>query len=407
MQLPLLSQRCEAPGCRTGIQITHPYCPAHLKQLAKCSVGRSSLGGFGLFADSVDQHVFKPGDHIINFVGELKTAAELQERYHCSHFIYVIQFNANLFLDGSLLRAAAFCANHSAKKANCRIVLDTQKKIARLVATAHIYRHQEILYNYGPQYGTRFQEGNLTHKTEFVRHNVNEQLFQFLPEAYESDAWLPGLSLRDKIRLTNESEPMSASLAQMLLKLLSKRHPRLSETGSFQSILTGLSAVQKYSQISVTPALQNIQVFLDPSRKHFSGFVYQDGHLVLIDTVFDSPSQLGCQRVMELYGPRVQVERLKLKKQPSNFECGWNVFFYLWALLEIPLELGRLPKLKRQIRQFKKFLYDQILQSQENASSESHFNFSFSRREKRSLRAITSPVAVPLDGLRFGRRAPS
>ncbi len=152
--------------CQSCQQITtyvHPFCESCMKLLLHVELKPSSIveAGLGLFA--VEQPtktvLFRKGDFIAPYMGELITQKTLDRRYSpkqdndiiCPYVISVDK--SNYYLDAALYRGPAAYSNHhfERKKVNAYLV-ETEPNVMSLVARKNIKSGEEIFTNYGDTY---------------------------------------------------------------------------------------------------------------------------------------------------------------------------------------------------------------------------------------------------------------
>lgn len=145
--------RCKLKSC-----IGTPYCWTHLLHHKHLRIKPSVVqgAGNGLFAVSPalgnNDIVFKRGDVIIQYDGEVITNKELQRRYGDFTAPYGLS-QGNYIEDGACRRGVGSLANHvSSRSANARYSFSTSTKKFRLVATKNIRNNTEVLCDYGGDY---------------------------------------------------------------------------------------------------------------------------------------------------------------------------------------------------------------------------------------------------------------
>lgn len=161
--------RCEgetARGtrCKRQVCIGTPYCNAHLKKKMHLTIADSEIAGAGkgLFAYDPDDPdgndiVFRPGDVIVQYDGEMITNDELERRYGDYTAPYGIQEKYGVLYteDGACRRGAGTLANHKTQ-ANAKLSFGTSRRRFQLIAKKQIRNGREIYVSYGRQY--RFNE---------------------------------------------------------------------------------------------------------------------------------------------------------------------------------------------------------------------------------------------------------
>jgi len=157
------SVRCEAVKknghqCKNHTVIGQIYCHTHRRTLLHLQIKKSTIAeaGKGLFAVGKGI-VFRPGDRICMYNGELINAKELIRRYHDNTAPYAIELHKKdgkqLYEDGAVERGLGSLANHSRNRniVNARLSISRTNR-AQLIATKNIRSGSEILVNYGSDY---------------------------------------------------------------------------------------------------------------------------------------------------------------------------------------------------------------------------------------------------------------
>lgn len=144
--------------CQRTVCIGTPYCYMHLKTNMRLTIADSKIpnAGKGLFAydpknPDGNEEVFKRGQVIVQYDGEMITNAELDSRYGDYTAPYGIQEKYGVLYteDGACRRGAGTLANHKpASKANAKLSFGTKKKRFQLVAIKPIKNGQEIYVSY-------------------------------------------------------------------------------------------------------------------------------------------------------------------------------------------------------------------------------------------------------------------
>jgi hypothetical protein len=175
--------RCSLVSC-----IGQGYCWIHLKYNKHLRIKTSTIpnAGKGLFAINTklphhpqqphhpDHVVFKPGDTITDYGGEVITHAQLQARYgnHAAPYAAVqTTSNGGRYEDGATLRGVGTMANKppTGKPYNAVLSYSPTRQKLTLKASRRIYNHQEIFLSYGNQYNRN--SSGTRHATRKVRHN--------------------------------------------------------------------------------------------------------------------------------------------------------------------------------------------------------------------------------------------
>ena len=117
--------------------------------------------GDGLYArkgpiDDRSIVVFKAGDVVCQYNGEVISQENLEERYGSRNTApYAVLLNSNRREDGALARGVGTLINHNVRKQNCRIAINRNNR-AQIVATKNIRNGDELFVSYGRSY--RFNE---------------------------------------------------------------------------------------------------------------------------------------------------------------------------------------------------------------------------------------------------------
>lgn len=150
--------------CRRRSVIGLPFCWTHLLSEKNLRIKPSSLpdAGKGLFAlkrNAVPAEIlFRPGDTIIKYEGEVIDRPELEHRYGAFTAPYGVALHRDMFEDGACVRGVGNLANHATgNRVNARLVLNPRQNRVSLKATKNIRNDQEIFVNYGREY--QFTEG--------------------------------------------------------------------------------------------------------------------------------------------------------------------------------------------------------------------------------------------------------
>lgn len=178
-QAPMKRKRCmgyTSAGCRCRrrISLSYPFCWQHTKSHQKLAIQVSKAlqlagvkGQKGLYAhnpDIGDAPVFRRGQNIVRYHGEVMHDDDLEKRYQYEgspHGVvmspYAMELDDEWSVDAALLRGVAAYANSpvgTGLKPNARLEVDESKwpPTAWLVARKHIYHGDEILTSYGRNY---------------------------------------------------------------------------------------------------------------------------------------------------------------------------------------------------------------------------------------------------------------
>jgi hypothetical protein len=156
----LKNERCHfvrnGHQCRRICYIGLPYCFQHLPVAMHVKIQTSTIpnAGKGLF-------VFRNNDTIGEYTGEVLSNIQLVQRYSLLHTAaYSVYMDPHHFVDAACQRGAMSLINHfNNTRANARFsITNTQPKRVLVKAIKNIRQGQEILINYGGQYG--FNDGS-------------------------------------------------------------------------------------------------------------------------------------------------------------------------------------------------------------------------------------------------------
>lgn len=153
--------------CTRNTTVTHPYCWQHEIKEEHLRVKPSTIphAGKGLFAQDVikpkpkdaNKVVFKKGEKIADYGGEVLTKQQLDKRYPGDSLaVYGLQINKNRYIDARSTKAGvARYANDprgSGKSANAKLKISRATNKGKLEATRPIKENQEVLASYGREY---------------------------------------------------------------------------------------------------------------------------------------------------------------------------------------------------------------------------------------------------------------
>lgn len=161
----LACARCEAhtkagPRCRRRTCAYLPYCSSHIVGELKVKIMPSNIqgAGKGLFAWNPREEgiIFRQGDVIAPYGGEILDPAQTYARYNGSHRPYGVQVSAVRTLDAACSRGTGAYANGSGLPGgnvvpNARLAVSNQGT-ANVKATKNIRHGQEIIIAYGPAF---------------------------------------------------------------------------------------------------------------------------------------------------------------------------------------------------------------------------------------------------------------
>ena len=162
--------------CGKRVVIGAPYCWIHLLYQKHLRVEESNIenAGLGLFAldksEPDNAIIFRPGDKIITYDGQVINNDELVRRYTNQYTApYSIKIKEDRYEDAALERGPGSLLNHANKsRSNCEFVVsrnNRDKSLNDLVfirAIKNIRNHQELLVNYGNDYDFDVNTSNTT-----------------------------------------------------------------------------------------------------------------------------------------------------------------------------------------------------------------------------------------------------
>lgn len=158
----LMSIECEettkkGKRCKRKCVIGSPYCYTHLAYKHHLTIKESTVAnaGKGLFAVdpmSSDNNdiIYKKGETIVKYFGEIINLNELIERYADKTGPYVVQMSQNKYMDGAKKRGIGSLANTLPNHNNA--TLSVSHNSVSLKATKNIKNGDEILLSYGRGY---------------------------------------------------------------------------------------------------------------------------------------------------------------------------------------------------------------------------------------------------------------
>jgi hypothetical protein len=162
--------------CRRHVCIGLPYCPTHLTTLLHLKIAPSTIpnSGKGLFAFDrtvgPNTVIFRPGDTICEYHGELITRAQADNRYGPFTAPYAVSITSprdgreRAVEDAALVRGIGAMPNHfSGNMANAQLVprYDRARRnnnngglgwFTLIAAVSHIRNGEEIFVDYGDEY---------------------------------------------------------------------------------------------------------------------------------------------------------------------------------------------------------------------------------------------------------------
>ena len=160
----LVTNRCEHLKannqlCKNKITIGQKLCHIHRLIELHLKVKKSNIpnAGKGLFCKDptkgANDIIFRKGDKICNYNGELITEVELNNRYGDDTAPYAIELHRKRYSDGAIVRGVGTLLNHSTKaKSNVRFSIKQDNSDITIVAIKNIKNGAELLINYGRAY---------------------------------------------------------------------------------------------------------------------------------------------------------------------------------------------------------------------------------------------------------------
>ena len=177
-QCRLQSVRCESDSnngtrCKNRSVIGTPLCWRHLLKNNKVRIMDSEYGK-GLFAldntKGPNDIIFRSGQTIVQYEGEMLRVNELEERYGRFTAPYAVKVNNNSIIDSACIRGVGSLINHAPEnRKNCRFSYPRNGGL-QIKATKNIRNGRELFINYnaGNPRGEaryRFNEPDVRHVT--------------------------------------------------------------------------------------------------------------------------------------------------------------------------------------------------------------------------------------------------
>ena len=158
----LNSSRCEHTKddglrCKNNVVIGQQFCHHHRKIHNKAISKPSTIpnAGVGLFAfkknGRVGEIIFRSGDRVGKYGGEIINEAELIRRYGTKTAPYTVQLRRGLYADAGAKRSLMSMINHSETRNNCRFSVGRDNR-ANVVAIKDIKFNKELFLDYGDEY---------------------------------------------------------------------------------------------------------------------------------------------------------------------------------------------------------------------------------------------------------------
>ena len=179
---PLDTVRCTASSkgsgnrCKNRVTIGLSTCWQHTLSQKFLQVKTSTIpnAGDGLFArkgpiDDRSIVVFKSGDVICQYNGEMISQQTLESRYGQFTAPYGVELRAGRKEDGALSRGIGTLINHYPRKKNCRIAINRANR-AQIISMKTIKNGDELFVSYGRSY--RFNEGGVETSTNNRKYAI-------------------------------------------------------------------------------------------------------------------------------------------------------------------------------------------------------------------------------------------
>lgn len=144
--------------CRRRVCIGSPYCFSHLLYIKHLRIKTSTIpnAGKGLFAvdPMTAEHiiVFRAGDTIIEYTGEVISDAQKQQRNGNHTAVYTVQTKKNQHIDCACRRGVGSTANTSPGNNNATLSVNNRNSEVKVKATKNIRNGDEIFISYGNTY---------------------------------------------------------------------------------------------------------------------------------------------------------------------------------------------------------------------------------------------------------------
>ena len=145
--------------CKNTITIGQKLCHIHrlIKLHLKVKPSLIRNAGMGLFAwdpsKEPNEIIFRKGDKICNYNGEILTEDQLNERYGETTAPYAIELHKKKYSDGAIVRGIGTLLNNSTKSiANVRFSINKANTDVIIVAAKIIRNKKELYVNYGKNY---------------------------------------------------------------------------------------------------------------------------------------------------------------------------------------------------------------------------------------------------------------
>jgi len=142
--------------CRNRVVIGGNLCHVHRKSVLHLTIKPSTIAeaGDGLFCfkpKAKSNIVFKKGDKICDYNGEIINGEVLYERYGDGNSDYAMELFHQLYEDASVKRGLGSLANWKKNHANAKLSIKRNNR-AQLLATKNIRHDDEIFLAYSRSY---------------------------------------------------------------------------------------------------------------------------------------------------------------------------------------------------------------------------------------------------------------
>mgnify|MGYP002406883613 FL=1 len=159
--------------CKRTTTIGTPYCYSHLLHIKHLKIKQSTIpnAGKGVFAidpkKGVNEVVFKKGENIAPYMGELLTNEELENRYDNLTAPFGLNVSKTQNRDAACDRGIGSLINHRpTAQANVKFSVNPQNKTVSIKAIKNIRNGEELFANYSRAY--KFNE-NTTYTTKMSK----------------------------------------------------------------------------------------------------------------------------------------------------------------------------------------------------------------------------------------------
>lgn len=177
----MMATSCQAPKCKRRVIFTWPFCTQHLHKIAHLQVRKTSLinnathqplNFDGLFArcwpviEALSGPIFKKGDLIIPFYGEVMTPFTFRQLYKEGEYTAVYcAHTQHLVIDAAYVRGVAALANSAHRSSmplavNAELVQGNKNQFPSLFAIKDIWDGDEILLDYGSSFWDHYNKNH-------------------------------------------------------------------------------------------------------------------------------------------------------------------------------------------------------------------------------------------------------